>query len=232
MKNLILTSLILFNSISAYKNFVLISAPGSGKGTFSQYLVKKYGYVQICPGDIYRNEIASQTELGKKIQPIVEQGSYVQEEITFKIIAERLLKIIKQGKNFIIDGFPCSQKSFDFLHQFFKENNIVENVCFIQFVVDDNTCISRIMGRLVCSHCFKVFNTHLLTSKNQDKCDNCGYVLGQRKADIYQVAEKRLQYFHANIEPLMIIAKKLYNTVRITDLYIDDLLIKYDNLIK
>ncbi|MCX5921894.1 MAG: nucleoside monophosphate kinase [Candidatus Dependentiae bacterium] len=103
------------------KHFVLLSAPGSGKGTFSQYMVEKYGYIQICPGDMYRDEIKQQTELGKRIQAIVDRGDYVDEETTCALVGEKLSKALDNNNFFIIDGFPRNEFAFQFLYNFLQQ---------------------------------------------------------------------------------------------------------------
>ena len=214
------------------KNFVLISAPGSGKGTFSQYLVEKHGYVQICPGDIFRSEIRAQTELGKKIQPIVEKGEYVDEAIVCELISSSLLKIIQENKNFIIDGFPRSTISFDFLYQFLQKHNVIKDVIFLQLQASDAVCINRILERKVCTQCFKVYNDATVQPKDANKCDDCKIELVLRKADNQELTEKRLLYFHAHVEPLMKQAEPLYTTQIIqSESSIQDLQVKYDQLL-
>lgn len=213
------------------KNFVLISAPGSGKGTFSQYLIEKHGYVQVCPGDIFRGEINAQTELGKKIQPIVEKGEYVEESIVCQLISDNLSKIIAQNKPFIIDGFPRSDVSFEFLHSFFLNNKLSDTVCFLQFVASDDVCIERIVDRLVCNQCYRVYNSKSVHPTSIGKCDFCDASLAVRKADTRDTARTRLDYFHANVEPLMELAAGLYLARKVdTERPLKELHKKYDQL--
>lgn len=215
------------------KNFILISAPGSGKGTFSQYLIENYGYVQICPGDLFRNEINKQTELGKKIQPIVEAGEYVDEALVCQLIADNLLKVFKQAKPFIIDGFPRSKHSFQFLKTFFQDANLTHEVCFLQFIASDDTCINRISTRQVCTICFKVYNSVFVQPKEQNRCDQCDATLTLRTADTHTIVKKRLAYFHASIESLLQEAQNLYEVKKIeTECSMQELYSNYDNLIK
>jgi adenylate kinase len=217
--------------VVSHKNFVLISAPGSGKGTFSQYLVQEYGYVQVCPGDIFRSEIDAQTELGKKIQPIVEKGEYVDENIVCELIADHLSKITEQDKPFIIDGFPRSKISFQFLWKFLQDHNLVKNVCFLQLIANEDICINLIEGRLICANCCKVYNTSSAQPKKTNTCDDCCISLATRKADTRDIAKNRLDYFHANVEPLMDLAEELCTTTKIkADASLQELHTKYDAL--
>lgn len=184
------------------KNLILIAAPGSGKGTLSQYLTQKYDYVQICPGDLFRAEIIAQTELGRQIQPIVERGEYVDECVTCDLIAKHLIQAIQQQKPFIIDGFPRTKSSLDFLTNLLKKHNLTKQVCFVQLLAQDVTCINRIVNRQVCNKCFKVYNRQTIPTLSLSHCDQCHTPLAIRTADTQQIAIQRLNYFHTQIEPL------------------------------
>ena len=213
--SILVVFLLISNSAFGVKNFVLISAPGSGKGTFSQYLVKKHGYVQICPGDLFRSEIAAGTVLGKEIQPIVEKGEYVDEDIVCSLVAKHVNNALDQEKGFIIDGFPRSTVSFDFLSSLLEGRGITDSVCFLQFMASDMVCAQRILDRLVCTTCFRVFNSLTEPPQREDACDDCGTSLSRRSADTKEIVQKRLQYFHGNIEPLMKKSEARYPTTKI-----------------
>lgn len=209
-------------------HFVLISAPGSGKGTFSQYCVNKYEYEQICPGDIFRNEIALGTELGKQIQPIVDRGEYVDENIVCQLMEKYISDALINDKLFILDGFPRSTFSFNFLCSLLKKYNIEDKVCFIQFISPDETCIERILNRIICTNCFMVYS-----QKNTEIniCKKCQSNLSKRKADTYSIAKKRLKYFHENIELIMSLAEQTYPTKKIiSDYTINNMEEQYENL--
>lgn len=196
--------------IITMQNLILISAPGSGKGTLSQYLIKKYGYVQICPGDIFRDEINRETELGKKIRPLVESGAYVEEPIVCNLIADNMEKTIKENKPFIIDGFPRSEFSYQFLYEILCSKSLLKNTCFLQLMVSDQACIKRILGRLICSICAKVYNNDSAQPQKFNRCDDCETKLSARIGDTEAVVVKRLEYFHKNIEPLLKKATQQY----------------------
>lgn len=222
----------LFGQAFGFKHFVLISAPGSGKGTLSQYLVEKYDYVQVCPGDIFRNEIRLQTALGKKIEPMVEKGNLVDEDIVCELMANYLVEIIAQNKCFVLDGFPRSVNSFHFLNKFIQDHGILDEVCFIQLLASDEVCINRVLERQVCTQCFKVYNASLVKPQENNKCDKCGIDLIIRQTDAEESFRKRLRYFHADIEPIIEMSKKLYTTRIINgEAELDTLKRQYDELL-
>jgi adenylate kinase len=86
-------------------NIVLFGPPGSGKGTQSEKIIKKYGLVHISTGDLLREEVAAQTELGKKAKAIMDKGELVSDKIVIKMIRKKLGEN-QNGAGFIFDGFP------------------------------------------------------------------------------------------------------------------------------
>lgn len=234
MKKILLLCIFFFiHTSECCKNFVLIAAPGSGKGTFSEYLIEKYGYIQIAPGDIFRSEINKQTEFGKKIEPIIAKGEYVDESIVREVIKKNILQALQQKKHFILEGYPHSVESFQFLHTFFKENGITKEVCFLELVASDEICIQRVLNRQVCKNCSHIYN--LLTSPPQEKnkCNYCKNELVIRKSDTKDIVQKRLKTFHSQIDPIKKAAQEFYiiKTMK-TDYPLQDLHIQYDKLVE
>src|SRR5712671_5242605 len=103
----------------ATNNVILLGPPGCGKGTFSQYLIKHYNYEHICLEDLFRAEIRTETPLGKKIKQIVENGDYVDDEVTLRIVFDKVNQSIIRNQFFIIDGFPRNSFCFHALLKFF-----------------------------------------------------------------------------------------------------------------
>jgi adenylate kinase len=233
MKKILLLFYFIFSmqTLFGYKHFILISAPGSGKGTFSQYCKKHHGYEQICPGDIFRNEIALRTDFGIKIQPIVDKGEYIDEEIVCAIIEQYISDALQKHKHFILDGFPRSDVSFKFLCSLIKKYNIKDSVCFLQFIASDEICVDRIVNRLVCTHCFMVYSRTCDDMNDASACGNCQMAMSRRKADTQEIAQNRIAYFHQNIEPLLQHAELSYPTQKIyNDCSISELQEKYEKL--
>lgn len=213
-------------------HFILIGPPGCGKGTFSQYLIDQYGYTQICPGDIFRDEINRQTNLGKEIQPIVERGDYLPNELVWKIIQATLINLIETNTPFIIDGFPRSPEAFTCLDAFIKEHQIT-NIHYILFTAPEDTCIKRMCSRMVCLNCTQVFNTETKPSSIDNVCDNCNAPLAHRKADTEQAGKKRLDHYKEHTYPTIFLAQDAgYSIIEInTDKPIDICYEEYDALV-
>lgn len=222
---------VIFSVFSYSQHFVLVSAPGSGKGTFSQYMVEKYDYMQICPGDLFRNEILRQTDFGKQIQPIVEAGQYVEEAIVCNLMKQYIQESLAKGKEFILDGFPRSATALSFLKNLFEELGIVSDVTFIQFSVQDSICLERILGRMVCDTCHKVYHANFFSSQ-EHCCVDCGTDLSKRKADQEAIALERLVHFHTKVEPLLLQVEDDYKVIKInSEQPIETLRGLYDRLV-
>ena len=166
-------------------------------------MTKKYGYVQICPGDIFRKEILQQTELGKVIAPIVQAGDYVDEQTVCTLMQHYLQQALDQNKPFILDGFPRSSHSLQFLLAFLTEKQITEDICFLQLDAPDEICKQRMLGRYVCNACGQVDNATKMKINDHPTCSSCGEILALRSGDKEIVIDKRLQHFHTVIEPLL-----------------------------
>ncbi len=198
----------------ATRHFVLLAAPGSGKGTFAQYAVEQFGYKHLCVGDLLRAEVAAQSELGKQVKPFMERGEYVDERITCALIAQHLLKIVAENGSFIIDGVPPSESSMRFLIDLFAKNNLTHQVSFVQFVLSDDASVQRIKGRVICQACAYVYNLHWVQPKINGVCDRCNSALTPRLADNEEITRKRLAFFHQHVEPLLAFAASSFKVKR------------------
>ncbi|HOR41210.1 MAG TPA: nucleoside monophosphate kinase, partial [Paludibacteraceae bacterium] len=86
-------------------NLVIFGAPGSGKGTQSELIAKKYNLVHLSTGDLLRKEIAEQTELGKLAKGIIDQGKLVSDDVIINLLESNIAKY-PNANGFIFDGFP------------------------------------------------------------------------------------------------------------------------------
>jgi adenylate kinase len=103
-------------------NLVLFGPPGAGKGTQSEKLIKKYGFVHISTGDLFRWHTKNDTALGKRVKEIMNSGELVPDSITISMLKEELDKN-PQAKGFLFDGFPRTVPQAEALDTFMKENN-------------------------------------------------------------------------------------------------------------
>ena len=117
------------------KNIIIFGAPGSGKGTYSEEIVKRYGMNHISTGDVLRAEINSGSEKGKEIAAIINKGQLIPDEMIIKILADVYDKLGKDNKGVIFDGFPRTIPQAEVLEKALKELN--DAISFEQSQLND-----------------------------------------------------------------------------------------------
>ncbi|MFO7868135.1 MAG: adenylate kinase [Bacteroidales bacterium] len=126
-------------------NLVLFGPPGAGKGTYSEKIVEDYNLIHISTGDLLRNEIAQQTELGKSAKKKMEKGEFVPDEVVISMI-NNVLNEKTDAKGFIFDGFPRTVEQAEALDNLLNDRSMdISQV--IAFEVDEEVLIQRIMLR-------------------------------------------------------------------------------------
>ncbi|MEM4397483.1 MAG: adenylate kinase [Candidatus Woesearchaeota archaeon] len=177
-------------------NIIFLGAPGTGKGTQARLLSEELKIPHISTGDIFRENIKNQTELGKKASEFINKGLLVPDEITNEMIKERLKK--EDCKNgFILDGYPRTIAQADFLKKITRIDKI------INFELDDDEIIKRISGRRTCLNCNSVYNIYSAKPKKENICDKCGFELKQRDDEKPEVVKKRLEVYREQTKPLL-----------------------------
>jgi adenylate kinase len=175
---------------------IMLGAPGAGKGTYSSRLKEKLGVETIATGDIFRELIKENSELGKKVKGYVEKGLLVPDEVVIEVLKQRLSKI-PAGKGFILDGFPRTMQQAKMLDAITKIDVI------LMLDVPDWIIIERLSTRRICRNCGTVYNTLYLKPKVEGVCDKCGGPLYQRSDDNSEVIKKRLQVYQEQTKPLI-----------------------------
>lgn len=182
---------------------IMLGAPGTGKGTVASILSEKLNIPQVSTGDIFRKNIAEQTELGKLADSYISKGNLVPDDVTIKIVEDRLKQDdVKEG--IILDGFPRTIKQAEELDKILeKENKKVDMV--INLTTPKEEIIERIVNRRVCSNqeCKTVYNIVLNPPKVEGICDKCGSKLLQRKDDNVETVESRINTYLKNTSPLV-----------------------------
>ena len=126
-------------------NIVLFGPPGSGKGTQSEKVIKKYGLVHISTGDLLREEVAAETELGKKAKAIMDKGELVSDKIVIAMIRKKLEEH-QEGPGFIFDGFPRTESQAASLDAFLQEKNAgIDGMVALE--VPENLLVERLLNR-------------------------------------------------------------------------------------
>ena len=175
---------------------VLIGAPAAGKGTQASRLVEHYSIAHISTGDMLREEVAKETELGKEAKAIMNAGGLVSDEIIIAMVKERIKKDdCKNG--FILDGFPRTVVQAEKL----DEMVTLDKVVYIN--APDEVMLERLTARQTCPKCGATYNKLFLPPKTAGICDKCGAELTQRKDDTVEAGKARIATFHEQSEPLV-----------------------------
>jgi adenylate kinase len=182
-------------------NAIIFGAPGSGKGTYASRLQTKLGVDVIAMGDIFREIMKEDTELGKKVKGYVEKGLLVPDAIVIEVLKHRLAKIPK-GKGFILDGYPRTLEQAETLEEIAKIDVI------ILLMVPDWIIIERLSSRRICKNCGAVYNIRFLKPKVDMVCDKCGGPLYQRSDDTPEVIKKRIQVYEAQTRSILKLFKE------------------------
>ena len=182
-------------------NLILFGAPGAGKGTQANYIAKKFNLYQLSTGDLLRNEIKNKTEIGKKIELIIDRGDFV----TDNIVNELLKKVITNSlyrNRIIFDGYPRNITQAENLELMLNSDN--QSINFIFFLkVNKETIEKRILGRITCEKCNKTFNEYL-NKKEEIEKHKCGSkYLKKRKDDNENVIITRYDEYIKKTKPVL-----------------------------
>jgi adenylate kinase len=182
---------------------VLLGAPGSGKGTQSQLLVKAHGIPQISTGDLLREAVAKGTELGLRAKAAMDSGKLVDDATVLGMIRERTSKP-DAANGFILDGFPRNIAQAEALKVMLEAlGTPLEAVVLMN--VDLGILFKRLTGRRVCEVCGRVFNVYTSPPGAAEHSKECGdsHRLIQRPDDKEEVIGKRLEVYEAQTKPLI-----------------------------
>lgn len=175
---------------------ILLGAPGAGKGTQAEVICKHLRIPAISTGNIIREALANQTELGMKTKSYMDAGRLVPDEIIISMVKERLNQPDCEN-GFILDGMPRTIAQAEALDAM---GIAIDRVIDIE--VPDETIERRLAGRRVCKDCSASYHLDDKPSKIPGVCDNCGGELIVRKDDDPKIIRERLKIYHDQTEPL------------------------------
>lgn len=181
----------------------LLGAPGVGKGTLSNALIKQKKIVHISTGDIFRKLMQSSTLFAKKIKKIMASGNLISDDITNKVLAKELAKYNLNKVNILLDGYPRNVMQLNFL------NKIKKVAYAIDLFVPKDILLKRLTGRRNCPKCQAIYNIYFKKPKVAGKCDNCHTKLIKRKDDNKQSVKIRFAQYRQLNAPLVKACKKL-----------------------
>lgn len=177
------------------KNIIIYGAPAAGKGTVCEELVRKYNYKHISTGQLFR-ELSDSSELGKKVKKIMETGNLVDDETTVEVLKNKLNSLTG---HIVLDGFPRNVNQAQILDTFF------DNYLVINLSVSEEEAKKRILGRMTCSKCGKIYNE--LEKEKMPKvkgiCDDCGISLTKRQDDNEESFKVRYQIHQNSVKDIL-----------------------------
>lgn len=177
---------------------ILLGPPGAGKGTQAEILNREYNFPHVSTGNLLREAVKKETEIGKKAKGYMEKGKLVPDEIVIKILTKELEKL----EHFILDGFPRTKKqAVELDKELERLEKPIQTVLY--FKTSDKTSIQRLAGRRICPECGTNYHIENRPPENDMECDKCKAELIQRKDDNPQVVQERLKVYKKEIKPLL-----------------------------
>ena len=191
------------------KNIIFIAPPAAGKGTQSKLVSEEYNIPHISTGDLLREEVSLDTELGRKIKEDMEKGNLVSDEVITTLLKNRITKDDCQN-GYILDGYPRNIAQAKIYNDLLKELNYDRGVV-IFFDIDKERALKRTISRIICPNCGSSYNLLIeeLKPKQENVCDRCGHELKIRTDDTEEVFINRFDTYINSTKDLIEYYKKL-----------------------
>lgn len=174
---------------------------GAGKGTMSDLILKEYDIPHISTGDMLRDNVRNNTELGNLAKSYMDAGNLVPDDVIIAMVEKRLQENDCQ-KGYLLDGFPRTLVQAEAFEKI--ENKIGKPVeCVIALEVGFDTLVERITGRRICPKCGAIYHIHNKPSKVEGICDVCGSELTQRKDDTVEQLTVRMDGYEKSTKPVI-----------------------------
>jgi adenylate kinase len=177
---------------------ILLGPPGAGKGTQAKLLARDLQIPHISTGDMFRDHKARGTELGKRVQAIMDSGGLVPDEVTNDMVKERLSRP-DVARGFILDGYPRTTAQAEFLEGLLRGRPAAR---VLSYEVVEKVLVDRMGGRRSCPACGAVYHVTASPPKAAGTCDKDGGALVLRDDDRPETVTRRLQEYQQKTEPL------------------------------
>ena len=181
-------------------NIIIFGPPGAGKGTQAQNIAKKFNLFQVSSGDLLRNEINNKTIIGKEIEKLIAHGGFVDDNTINKLLNNVITNPSNRNR-IIFDGYPRNIPQAENLETILNSDN--QSINFILFLkVNRDIIENRILGRVICEKCNKIFNTYLNKEETEEhKCDK--KYLKKRKDDNTETIIARYDEYMSKTKPVL-----------------------------
>lgn len=175
-------------------NIILLGAPGAGKGTQATRISDRFGLPHVSTGDIFRENIKNQTEIGIVAKTYIDKGQLVPDDVTCEIVKERLQQS-DCANGYLLDGFPRTVPQAEALEKFTRIDAVVN------INIDFSLLMARLCGRRVCKNCGESY--HISSLNGKTVCERCGGELYRRADDNPETVQKRIDVYSAQTAPLI-----------------------------
>ena len=179
---------------------ILLGPPGAGKGTQAQRIAEKYKLPHLSTGDMFRDNIRRETELGLKAKPMMERGELVPDDIVLRMVEDRISQPDCRN-GFVFDGFPRTLAQANDLERICGKYNFGVTVV-LHMVVDAALLMRRLTGRRICKSGGHIYNIYDRPPKQEGICDQDGSELIHRPDDTEGVISERLLAYEKQTRPL------------------------------
>lgn len=175
-------------------NVVFLGPPGAGKGTQAKTVGEEGNVPHISTGDILREAVAKETDLGKKAGGFMDSGALVPDDLVVSMVAGRLERD-DCGAGFVLDGFPrTTAQAVALGENLVRMGKALDGVLY--FKVDDAQVVKRLSGRRICRDCGANYHTDFMPPETEGVCDKCGGELYQREDDKAETVRERLKVYY------------------------------------
>ena len=183
------------------KIYILLGAPGAGKGTLAAAISQEVGLAHIASGDLFREALSKGTRLGLEAKKYMDKGELVPDEITIKMILERIARP-DCDTGLPLDGLPRTLEQAKALDEAVSKNG--ESVTKSLYInVSDEEVVRRLGGRWICRSCQTPYHEINMPPKVKGVCDACGGELYQRDDDTVATVRSRLDVYTKQTKPLI-----------------------------
>jgi adenylate kinase len=183
------------------KYVILLGPPGAGKGTQAKILNQQFGLVHVASGDLFRDNVARQTPLGKLAKSYMDKGELVPDDVTVQMVMERIAQP-DCARGVVFDGFPRTEAQAQALDgALARECKRIGAVLWVN--VRDSILVERLSARWICPGDGAVYNLLTHPPRVAGKCDKDGNALIQRDDDKPEAVRRRLEVFHSQTQPLI-----------------------------
>ncbi len=219
--------------MKSFYYFIILGAPGSGKGTQGDIISKKFNLLKVSPGEILRKIVkdSPSDSISITIESYIGKGNLVPIEIINQVLQNYIENYKNLYQGILFDGYPRNLEQYSFLNSHIATKGIN---CAIYLQISLNQLFDRLLCRQICTLCGCVFNTKYLPSKNGANCDKCGGQLSGRTDDANkQIIENRFNVFNSESMPLIENYKILNKLITVdADRNVKDISDELDKLFK